>query len=165
MEKMKRESIHILDDCYLEEVVESIKKIDNSSIRLYRTPEYDVVPGKETIRSELFNYSIVLYGKETKEGLQGLLYFQLPSIFTTSRSMILLWTSCKGMDEKEFQKFFVTVEELIGSSKIQVNLGTKSSEYKSIKEQLIELGFRKEVCIVNGYGENNDKEIYSKIVN
>lgn len=154
-------------DSNIGQIMERINEIHGTSLRSFQTPILETLPNKETVRSQLFNYSVVIYGYYEGDYLVGLIYYQLPAIISFQKSATIYWTSCEGMSKEVFSTFLAeSVKELFIKeriNKIKIHLSKANYYEDDIESELIELGFSKEAEIKHGVGWENNLLVFSRL--
>lgn len=157
----------VLDDKYLTTISKSLLQCIGKDLKSYCTPNYNSFPKEKSLRSEIFNYNILVYGSINidNDELRSMIYFQTPQVLSKSKSAVILWCNCLNLNDIEFNEFLMesinTVKKTYEASKVKIYINTSKSYSSIMTQTLLDLGFKCELKIPDGYGNNTSFELYS----
>lgn len=159
--------VRMMIDSDIGQIMERINSINGTSLMSFQTVLLENLPDKETVRSQLFNYSVAIYGYYENDKLLGLIYYQLPSVISFQGAATIYWINCDGMPGNMFRTLLVeSAEDLFrnsGMNKVKIHLTNASFFGGNIEDTLTRYGFVKEAEIKHGVGWQNDLLVFALI--
>lgn len=156
-------------DSDIEQIMEQINDISGTSLLSFQTALLERIVDKEMIRTQLFNYSVAIYGYYENEKLLGLIYYQLPSPISFRNVATIYWINCEKMQKEMFKTLLKeSAKKLfqdLAINKIKIHFAKSSFFAEEIESELIHYGFIKEAEIEHGIGWRNDLLVLSLLNN
>lgn len=157
--------VRMMIDSDIGQIMEQLKQIHGTSLKSFHTALLDALPDKEMVRSQLFNYSVAIYGYYENDRLLGIVYYQLPGVISFQNSATIYWISCAEMQENSFKTLLnASAEDLFhrsGISKLKIHFAKSLFPEINLESELAEYGFVKEAEIEHGVGWQNNLLVFS----
>lgn len=159
--------VRMMIDSNIGQIMEKISSITGTSLLSFQTAMLENLPDKETVRSQLFNYSVAIYGYYENNNLLGIIYYQLPAVISCQNAATIYWINCDRLQEYMFRTLLAeSVEDLFHNfsiNKIKIHTSKSSFFAEDIEKSLSEYGFIKEAEIKHGVGWQNNLLVFSLI--